>query len=128
MGRTGVAAYHSLVKQNQQVVGLDADPTVLETQLALGNQVIYADVGDNELWGHLPLDRIKGVILTLPSFENRLNAIGQLRKRNFDGVIGTICYLIDDENLLKQQGASFVIHPLVEAGTQLAKQMLIKAE
>ena len=128
MGRTGVAAYHSLVKQNQHVIGLDADPTVLETQLALGNRVIYADVGDNELWAHVHLQTIKGVILTLPSFENRLNAIGQLRKRQFQGVIGTICYLVDDENLLKQQGASFVIHPLVEAGTQLAKQMLIKAD
>lgn len=124
MGRTGAAAYQTLIRQEQRVVGLDADPTVIETQLALGRRVVYADVGDSELWGKLPLDKVKGVLLTLPSFDTRLNAIGQLRKHQFAGTIGTICYLVEDENLLKQQGASFVIHPLVEAGNQLAKHLL----
>jgi hypothetical protein len=66
------------------------------------------------------------VILTFPSFENRIHAIRQLRKNGFSGVIGTICYLVDDERLLTDHGASFVIHPLVEAGVQLANQMLMK--
>ncbi len=126
MGRTGISAYQSLIDQEQRVVGLDADPTVLESVLSTGRRVVYADVGDSELWASLPLERVKGIILTLPSFDNRVNAIGQLRKRGYTGVIGTICYQSDDEGRLKQQGASFVIHPLVEAGHQLAKQMLIK--
>ena len=128
MGRTGVAAYKNLIKQDQRVVGLDADPTVLETELSAGRRVIYADVGDSELWGRLRLDKIKGIILTLPSFDTRITAISQLRKRQFTGIIGTICYLVEDEEQLKQHGATFVIHPLVEAGNQLAKQMLIKGE
>lgn len=126
MGRTGEAAYQALSNQDQRVVGLDADPTVLENLLALRRRVVYADVSDCELWNKLPLERIKGVILTFPSFENRIYAIHQLRKNGFIGVIGTICYLADDERLLKQHGASFVIHPLDEAGVQLAKQMLIQ--
>lgn len=126
MGRTGEAAYQALSVQNQRVVGLDADPTVLENLLSMGRRVVYADVSDSELWNRLPLDKIKGVILTFPSFENRIAAIRQLRKNGFIGVIGTICYLVDDERLLTQHGASFVIHPLVEAGVQLANQMLIK--
>lgn len=125
MGRTGVAAYQSLSKQDQRVVGLDADPTVLENLLAAGRRVVYADVDDSSLWTNLPLERIKGIILTLPSFENRMNTISQLRKRRFTGVIGTICYQIEDEQQLLKQGASFVIHPLVEAGNQLAKQMMV---
>ena len=126
MGRTGIAAYQALIEQEQRVVGLDADPTVLEKLLSNGKRVVYADVGDRELWGSLPLERIKGIILTLPSFENRLNAIGQLRKQGYAGLLGTICYQIEDESQLKQQGASFVIHPLVEAGNQLAQQILLK--
>jgi len=126
MGRTGIAAYQALSDQDQRVVGLDADPTVLESLLSTGRRVVYADVGDSELWSSLPLERIRGIILTLPSFENRINAISQLRKCGFNGIIGTICYQIEDEGQLKQEGASFVIHPLVEAGNQLAKQMLIK--
>jgi hypothetical protein len=94
--------------------------------LSSGRRVVYADVSDSELWNGLPLDRIKGVILTLPSFDNRITAISQLRKHGFKGVIGTICYLVDDEKKLKRKGANFVIHPLVEAGIQLANQIMIK--
>jgi Trk K+ transport system NAD-binding subunit len=126
MGRTGVSAYQSLCNQDQRVVGLDSDPTVLESVLASGRRVVYADVVESEIWGRLPLERVKGIILTLPSYDNRMNAIKQLRKHGFAGVIGTICYQIEDEQKLKRQGASFVIHPLVEAGKQLAEQMLIK--
>ena len=108
------------------MVGLDADPIVLENLLSAGRRVVYADVSDSELWNRLPLERIRGVILTFPSFENRINAIRQLRKNGFTGEIGTICYLVDDERLLTLYGASFVIHPLVEAGFQLANQMLLK--
>jgi Trk K+ transport system NAD-binding subunit len=125
MGRTGVAAYQSLSNQNQQVLGLDADPTVLEQLISAGRKVIYADVDDSSMWANLSLVGVKGIILTLPSFDSRINAIGQLRKLGFAGVIGTICYQVDDERLLTGQGASFVIHPLVEAGNQLAQQMMV---
>jgi predicted Kef-type K+ transport protein len=125
MGRTGVAAYQSLSNQNQQVLGLDADPTVLDQLISAGRKVIYADVDDSSMWANLSLVGVKGIILTLPSFDSRINAIGQLRKLGFSGVIGTICYQVDDERLLTGQGASFVIHPLVEAGNQLAKQMMV---
>jgi glutathione-regulated potassium-efflux system ancillary protein KefC len=124
MGRTGQAAYCSLENAGQPVFGLDADPTVVEQLQSEGCQLAYADVADAALWEHLPLQRLNGIILALPSFNNRLNAIMQLRKRKFSGRIGAICYQADDERLLLRQGANFVIHPLNEAGNQLAKQML----
>ncbi len=124
MGRTGVSAYQSLSRQDQRVVGLDADPTVLENLLATGKRVVYGDVEDNELWSGLRLERVKGIVITVPAFEARAIAISQLRKRGFEGKLGTICYHRSEERELKQLGASFVIHPLVEAGNQLARQML----
>ncbi len=124
MGRTGEAAYKALSKQNQRVVGLDADPTVLENLLADGRRVVYGDAEDSELWGGLPLERLKGIIVTVPAFEVRAIAIGQLKKRGFDGQIGTICYHNEEEVQFKRLGVDFVIHPLAEAGSQLAKQML----
>lgn len=125
MGSTGIAAYQALSGQEQRVVGLDADPTVLENLLSSGKRVVYGDVEDSEFWSDLPLERIVGIILTLPSFDLRIFSIQQLRKRSFEGLIGTLCYQHEDVLQLKQQGASFVIDPLVEAGNQLAKQMLL---
>ncbi len=124
MGRTGVAAYQLLKSKGQPVIGLDSDPTVLETHLNAKRRVVYADIVETEIWSRLPLEKIKGIILTLPLYEQRINAIKQLRKNNFTGLIGSICYLVDDEKQLLHQGASFVIHPMDEAGKQLADQIL----
>jgi glutathione-regulated potassium-efflux system ancillary protein KefC len=124
MGRTGLSAYLSLSQRDKRVVGLDADPTVLESLLAKGKRVIYGDSEDPELWSGLPLDRVKGVILTLPEFDARCSAVRQLRKNGYTGQIGTIGYLPEEEQQLKQLGADFIIHPLIEAGNQLARQIV----
>jgi len=126
MGRTGISAYLTLSTQEKRVVGLDADPTVLENLLAEGRRVVYGDAEDSELWSELPLERIKGVILTVPAFEVRCSAISQLRKRGFTGQIGTICYYSGEERELTRLGANLIIHPLIEAGNQLVKQILDK--
>jgi glutathione-regulated potassium-efflux system ancillary protein KefC len=86
--------------------------------------VIYWDAEDPELWPGLPLDRVKGIILTLPEFDARCSAVRQLRKRGYKGKIGTICYLTEEQQQLEQLGADFMIHPLVEAGNQLALQLM----
>lgn len=124
MGRTGTSAYHTLHKQNIRVLGLDADPTVLEQLLAEGRRVVYGDAEDTELWEKIPLGKIKGVILTMPEPEVRLSSIKQLKMRQFSGHIGTICFHKNEEIELYALGATFVIHPLIEAGKQLAEQML----
>jgi glutathione-regulated potassium-efflux system ancillary protein KefC len=114
----------ALHRQEKRVVGLDADPTVLEKLLAEGKRVIYGDAEDPELWSGLPLDRVKGIILTLPEFDARCSATRQLRKRGFQGQIGTICYLPEEKDQLEGLGANLMIHPLVEAGNQLARQIV----
>lgn len=128
MGRTGSAAYQALIEQGQRVVGIDSDPTVLESTLAKKRRVVYADVAEDAIWSELPLDKVKGILLTLPAYDLRINAIRQIRKHGFPGAIGSICYQIEDEATLKQAGADFIIHPLIEAGKQLVEQILLRNE
>lgn len=128
MGRTGVAAYQALIDQGQRAVGIDSDPTVIESTLAKKRRVVYADVAENQIWAELPLDKVKGIILTLPAYDLRINTIRQIRKNGFSGAIGSICYQVEDEITLKQAGADFIIHPLVEAGKQLVEKILFFSE
>jgi glutathione-regulated potassium-efflux system ancillary protein KefC len=124
MGRTGLSTYMALSRREKRVLGLDADPIVLENLLAEGRRVIYGDAEDPELWSGLPLERVKGIILTLPEFDARCSAVRQLRKVGYTGQIGTICYHSEEKERLGQLGVDFMIHPLVEAGNQLARQIL----
>lgn len=124
MGRTGISAYMAFNQQDTRVLGLDADPTVLKNLLADGRRVIYGDAEDSELWGKLPLVKIKGIILTMPEFEVRASSIKQLKDLQFAGCIGTVCFHNNEESELYRLGATFVIHPLIEAGKQLAEHML----
>ncbi|HEY8097021.1 MAG TPA: cation:proton antiporter [Methylobacter sp.] len=124
MGRTGMSAYLAFNQQDTRVLGLDADPIVLQNLLAEGRRVIYGDAEDTALWGTLPLERIKGIILTMPEFEVRASSIKQLKNLQFTGCIGTVCFHNQEESKLYQLGATFVIHPLSEAGKQLTEQML----
>jgi len=121
MGRTGVAAYLALHKQDKRVVGFDADPIVLEKELGNGLRIIYGDAEDSELWNRLPLTRIKGVLLTVPEFQVRCTAVQQLKRNGFTGSIATICYHSEEKQQLERLGADFVIHPLDETGCQLAR-------
>jgi predicted Kef-type K+ transport protein len=123
MGRTGISAYLALHEKEQRVVGFDADPTILEKLLADGRRVVYGDAEDVELINSLRLDHVKGILLTMPDFEARRSATMRLRKRGFSGHIGTIGYYSEEQNVLGSSGADFVIHPLTQAGSHLAKKM-----
>lgn len=128
MGRTGTSAYLALHEKEQRVVGFDADPTILEKLLADGRRVVYGDAEDVELLNGLRLDHVKGILLTMPDFEARRSATFRLRKRGFNGHIGTICYFTEEQATLIASGADFVIHPLTQAGSYLAKKMFFSLD
>lgn len=123
MGRTGLAAYITLHEQDKRVVGFDSDPIVLEKMRQKKLRVVYADAEDCELWSRLPLERLKGIILTMPEFEVRCKTAQAIRNKGFNGQIGTLCYHSHEKVTLETLGANFVIHPFYEAGCQLAKQV-----
>lgn len=123
MGRTGSAAYVTLQHDEKRVVGLDSDPIVIQKMLQKGLRVLYGDAEDSELWNHLPLARIKGIIVTMPEYEVRCKTVKHLRSMGFQGLLGAICYHSNEKLELEQLGANYVIHPFYEAGSQLAKQL-----
>jgi hypothetical protein len=63
----------------------------------------------------------------VPAFEVRSSSIRQLKNLQFSGSIGTICFHDHEESELYDLGATFVIHPLIEAGKQLTGQLLDSA-
>lgn len=124
MGRTGAAAYLALERRRRRVMGLDADPVRVRNFRDQGLRVLYGDAEDTELWENLPLERVNGIVLSLPDFEARRLAVDRLRGRGFTGCIGTTAFHPHEDPLLYRAGADVVFHPLTEAGERLAERVL----
>lgn len=124
MGRTGGAAYKMLESKGERVVGLDADPEKLERHLAKKRRVVYGDSEDPELWERLDLSGLKGILLTMPELEAKLQALEGLKKRNFPGIMAATSYHHEEDPVLHKAGATLIFHPFAEAGERLAERAL----
>jgi glutathione-regulated potassium-efflux system ancillary protein KefC len=124
MGRTGGAAYKQLEASGQRVIGLDNDPDRLERHLAKGRRVLYGDAEDPELWDHLEIKRLEGVIVTAPDLEARVRSLEGLKRRGFTGTLATVSHRSEEEPLLEKAGATLVFRPFSEAGELLAARAL----
>lgn len=121
MGRTGGAAYRTLESKGFRVVGLDADLGKVQAQIAKKRRVTYGDAEDPNLWHNLEMDRLEGVILTVPDFEAKLRATLALRARGFGGVVGSTTHHLEEDEMLLGAGCDFIFHPFAAAGEKLAE-------
>jgi predicted Kef-type K+ transport protein len=124
MGRTGAAAYRYLSQQGQPILGLDSDPEKIKTQQAKGRRVLYGDAEDYNLWQHLELKGLQGILLTLPELEAKLQALRQIRKRGYTGLIAATSLHREEDPVLEAAGASLIFRPFSEAGERLGQLVL----
>lgn len=124
MGRTGGAAYKLLESRGERVVGLDTDPDKLQRHRAKGRRVRYGDAEDPELWERLELTGLKGVLLTMPDLESKLQALEGLRRRGFQGLVAVTSYHREEDAVLEAAGAGLIFHPFAEAGERLAERAI----
>jgi hypothetical protein len=124
MGRTGGAAYKMLERHGHKVIGLDADPTKLESHQAKGREIFYGDSEDPELWEQLEFSGLKGILLTMPDLEAKLQALEGLKRRGFAQIIAATSYHQEEDALLEKAGASLIFRPFAEAGERLAERVM----
>ncbi len=124
MGRSCIAAYRYLADAGERVVGLDNDPGRIEAQRRAGRRVAFGDAGDTELWEALDVEQLRGVILTVPRLDDKMQATRALRARGFAGMINATRTGGEEYAPLEAAGASSICHPLTEAGERLAEESM----
>lgn len=80
MGNYGGAIARKLLRRNNQVVGVDFDPEVL-TSWRPSLPVFYGDVGDQEIFEHLPIDQALWVASTVRDRDLNLSLRKALKDR-----------------------------------------------
>lgn len=87
LGRIGTAVFDSLMDADVKVVGIDADPSKLESHRSAGRRVVFADAEDPGFWANLRLGKLRAVVLTMPEPDAQSWATRRLRDAGFEGVI-----------------------------------------
>jgi predicted Kef-type K+ transport protein len=125
MGRTGNAAYQYLAGTGKKVIGFDTDPGVLEHQRSRRRRVLFGDATSRNLWEHLDISMLQGVVITIREPAGQLNVIENLRKRGFQGAISAIVESEEQANVLKRAGVNTIYNPSQQAGSELAERVVL---
>lgn len=129
MGRVGSGAYDKMreLYGGDTVVGIDFDVEIVKRHQTKGRKVLHGDPSDADFWEKIEQGHsIELVMLALPNLKANLNALEQLRKISFPGRIAATAKFPDEENLLRQAGATAVFNIYTEAGAGFADHVEVQ--
>ena len=125
MGRVGSGAYDKMREiHGETVVGVDFDNELIKRHQSTGRNVLRGDPSDADFWDKIDHDHsIKLVMLSLPNLQANLDALDQLREISFRGRIAATARFPDEENFLRQAGATAVFNIYTESGSGFANHV-----
>jgi len=125
MGAVGTGAYDKMRDlYGETVVGIDIDPVTVRNQQATDRRVLLGDPSDADFW-----DRVQAthplalVMLALPKLNTNLAVLSELQAVAFTGQIAVTAKFPDEEQALKQAGATTVFNIYTEAGVGFASHV-----
>ncbi|MCF6282653.1 MAG: cation:proton antiporter [Candidatus Polarisedimenticolaceae bacterium] len=125
MGRVGSGAYDKMRElYGETVVGIDFDDELIKEQQIMGRKVLHGDPSDADFWDKIEQDHsIELIMLALPNLQANLDALEQLREISFPGRIAATARYSDEEERLRESGATAVFNIYTEAGAGLAEHI-----
>jgi hypothetical protein len=128
MGRVGSGAYDKMRElQGETVVGIDLDADLIKRHQAMGRKALHGDPSDADFWDKIERDHsIELVMLALPNLQANLDALEQLKAISFSGRIAATARYSDEEQRLRQSGATAVFNIYTEAGAGFAEHVEVK--
>lgn len=121
MGRVGSGAYDYFHAQGKSVVGIDADPSKLESNRAVGRRVVYADAEDAAFWTLLNVDRLRVILLALPDVHAKCYAARALRRRGYRGLLSATYVYPEEQQPILEAGCDVTYNYFTEAGVGFAR-------
>ncbi len=125
MGRVGMGAYKSLdTHHSKQAWGLDADSSKVAWLRSQGFEAYKGDAEDIDFWETIDLDKVKLVLLAVPSVQDCKNITTQLKAANYKGKIAAVARFDDERIQLQEYGIDKVFNFFNEAGVGLADESM----
>jgi len=121
MGRVGRGAYRAMSETyGSKVCGVDVDFDNVAALQKMNYQVIFGDAEDIDFWRHFSSSQLRLVMLSLPTQEDMLLAVKQLKAVNYQGRIGAVTRYEDHRLQLEAAGVDAAFNFYTEAGVGFA--------
>ena len=125
MGRVGRGAYDALERHNKDVVwGVDANKPVMDRLISQGYLITVGDAEDVDFWDKVDLSHIRLIMLALPSHEDTVEVIRQIKYKDYRGKIAGIAKYEDQRQELIAMGIDVAFNFYAEAGAGFAEESL----
>jgi len=127
MGRIGTAAYDDMRNRHGDIViGVDFDPKVAKEHQDAGRNVILGDATDIDFWDRAMAGgqkKIRIVMLAMADHRANLNAVKELSKRKYGGMVAATARYDDQIRELKEAGVHAAFNIFAEAGFGFAEHV-----
>jgi Kef-type K+ transport system membrane component KefB len=130
MGRFGTKLCEMLDEHPEiNYLGIDFDPSVIKRYRLKGKDIVYGDIEDPELLGHIPFQDTKLIINTVPDYRLSKQLTKALKRENYTGKIYLMALNDAEYQSLSFIGAEQVLRPHQMAATNFynsyVKEMLL---
>lgn len=123
LGNYGSGLAEHLLRRGKTILGVDFDPTALDTWRSRGIPVVYGDIGDPEIHGNLPLRTARWAVSTVRSADLNLALIRELKSHAFAGRVALTAASQAEADLFEENGAQIVFRPFSDAAEQAADSL-----
>ncbi len=124
MGRVGSGAYMSMCESfGDKVCGIDADSDSVERHQKDGHNVILGDAESIDFWHDIDIEKLKLVMLAMPTTIDMYQAVELLKKSGYKGMIAAVVKHEDDRLKLEAAGVHATFNFYAEAGAGFAEHV-----
>jgi Kef-type K+ transport system membrane component KefB len=118
MGRFGTRLSEMLDEHPEiNYLGIDFDPSVIKRYRLKGKDIVYGDIEDPELLGHIPFQDTKLIINTVPDYRLSKQLTKALKRENYTGKVYLTALNDKEYQSLSFTGAEQVLRPQQMAAT-----------
>lgn len=116
-----------MLQEYQQIsyLAVDFDPKVIKASRRKGSNIIYGDLEDPEILEHIPVQKARYLIITVPDREPAIQLIRSLKRNGYLGKIFQIALSEKDAKMFRHCGADEVLIPHQLAATSFYNSLLI---
>jgi len=111
--RMGSVFIKKLDKLKHRILAVDYNPEIVKALERKNISAIYGDIGNIEIFNHLPLAKLRVVICTVPKKDDNILVIRYFKKLLPKVFVTVTAQKIDDALEMYKEGADYVIMPMV---------------